>query len=73
MAYIGDSGTGIECLLVDGVIGLVISEDGKSSLVRTMRRMGYKALPIEEYEYKAPKTVYCARDYLKIVQSPILS
>jgi thiamine phosphate phosphatase / amino-HMP aminohydrolase len=73
VVYIGDSGTDIECLLADGVIGLIISEDGRSSLLRALRRSEMNILHIGQYEVTAPRTVYWARDYLEIVQSPLLS
>ncbi|KIN04090.1 hypothetical protein OIDMADRAFT_118157 [Oidiodendron maius Zn] len=73
VVYIGDSGTDIECLLADGIAGVIISGDGQSSILRMMRRIGYKTWHIEAYKYNEPKTVYWARDFLEIVQSPLLS
>lgn len=70
--YIGDSGTDIECLLADGVIGLVISEDRQSTLLKTMRRIKMNVVHVAEYDENAVRTVYWARDYLEILQSPLL-
>jgi thiamine phosphate phosphatase / amino-HMP aminohydrolase len=71
VVYIGDSGTDIECLLRDGIIGIIMSEDGRSDLMRTMSRIGMEVLHIEKYE-ETSNSVYWARDYLEIVQSPLL-
>lgn len=73
VVYIGDSGTDLKCLLADGVIGLVISEDGRSNLLKTMRRIKMNVLHVAEYDEKVSKAVYWARDYLEIIQSPLLS
>jgi len=73
LVYIGDSGTDIECLLAGDVIGVIMSEDAQGSLVRKMRRIGYMTLHIREYKYALPKTVYWARNFVEIVQSPLLS
>jgi thiamine phosphate phosphatase / amino-HMP aminohydrolase len=71
VVYIGDSGTDIECLLRDGIIGIIMSEDGRSDLMRTMSRTGMEVLHIEKYEATS-NSVYWARDYLEIVQSTLL-
>lgn len=70
VVYIGDSGTDIECLVSDGVIGIIISEDGKSSLMQTMRRIGMEVFHIGEYKEKA-RSIYWARDFLEIARSPL--
>lgn len=69
--YIGDSGTDIECLMEPGVIGVVMSEDRKSSLMETMKRVGIDVVPIGEYEESKSKErmVYLARDFGEITRS----
>jgi thiamine phosphate phosphatase / amino-HMP aminohydrolase len=71
--YIGDSGTDIECLMEQGVIGIVISDDEQSSLMQTMNRIGVNILHIEAYEETGSrgKRIYWARDFDEILQSPV--
>jgi 2-hydroxy-3-keto-5-methylthiopentenyl-1-phosphate phosphatase len=72
--YVGDSGTDIECLMEPGVVGVVMSEDGKSSLMQTMKRIGIAVVPIGEYyeEESRKKKVYSARDFDDILHSRLL-
>jgi 2-hydroxy-3-keto-5-methylthiopentenyl-1-phosphate phosphatase len=68
IVYIGDSGTDIECLMEAGVEGVIMSEDEKSSLIETMKRVGIAVLHIKEYqENEGRKTVYWARDFIEIL------
>lgn len=71
--YIGDSGIDIECLLADNIIGIVIAIDGKSDLLRTLRRIGVKTDNIENYDEMTVGTIYWAHDFLDIVKSPLMS
>jgi 2-hydroxy-3-keto-5-methylthiopentenyl-1-phosphate phosphatase len=73
VVYVGDSGTDIECLLLDGIIGIIISDDERGKLLKTMERIKINVLHIGEYVEDAHKTVYWARDYSEIIQSPLLS
>lgn len=75
VVYVGDSGTDIECLVKEGVVGIVMSEDGESSLQETLRRVGVKVLPVSEFREleKGRSLVYWARDFDEILQSPLFS
>ena len=72
--YIGDSGTDIECLMEPGVINIIISKDGKSTLVETMRRIVIDVAPIGGFEERisSEKRVYIARGFGDILQSRLL-
>jgi 2-hydroxy-3-keto-5-methylthiopentenyl-1-phosphate phosphatase len=69
--YAGDSGTDIECLLGEGVIGIVISEKGDSSLMATFRRVEVKIAHIEKYHEGEINTLYWASDFQDISKSPL--
>ncbi|TVY37391.1 hypothetical protein LSUB1_G003435 [Lachnellula subtilissima] len=71
--YVGDSGTDLECLMEDGVIGIVITGDGKSALMETFNRIGVKVIPIREFRESEETSVYWARDFTEIMQSPLFS
>ncbi|PQE20843.1 haloacid dehalogenase-like hydrolase protein [Rutstroemia sp. NJR-2017a BBW] len=64
--YFGDSGTDIECLTRNDTTGVVISEDGDSSLMRTLSKIEWRPESIskmyaeESYEREA---TYWARDF----------
>ena len=71
--YVGDSGTDLECLMKDGVIGIVISEDGESSLMETLKRIGVEVIPIKDFREREEKSVYWAHDFTEIVHSPLFT
>ncbi|TVY84987.1 UPF0655 protein [Lachnellula suecica] len=71
--YIGDSGTDIECLMEDRIIGIVILEDGQSSLMETFKRVGVEVFHIRDFREKSEKSVYWARDFEEIAQSPLIN
>lgn len=71
--YVGDSGTDLECLMENGIIGIVISEDGESVLMETFDRIGVEVIPIREFRESEEKSVYWARDFTEIMQSPLFS
>jgi thiamine phosphate phosphatase / amino-HMP aminohydrolase len=71
--YIGDSGTDIECLMEDGVIGIVISEDGESSLMETLKRVDVEVDHVEKFQESEEKSVFWARDFTEIVQSRLFN
>lgn len=74
VVYIGDSGTDLECLLEDGVVGIIMSEDHNSSLIQSMKRTGVEVLHIDEYHQKEKDTkgVAWARDFSEIIRSPLV-
>lgn len=63
--YFGDSTTDMECLL-DG--GVVMSDDGESSLLKTLRRVGVEVPHVKERKAK----VTWARDFQEVLDSGIL-
>jgi 2-hydroxy-3-keto-5-methylthiopentenyl-1-phosphate phosphatase len=69
--YIGDSGTDIECLTEDNVIGIIISEDGESLLVQIMKRLGVELLHIGQCQASQGGFACWARDFGEIVESPV--
>ncbi|TVY43488.1 hypothetical protein LOCC1_G003791 [Lachnellula occidentalis] len=71
--YAGDSGTDLECLMEDGVIGIVMTEDGQSALMETLTRICVKVMPIGEFRESEEKSVYWARDFTEVMQSPLFS
>ena len=73
VVYIGDSGTDIECFMADAVIGVIMSENGKGSLMETLKQLGLKPIHIGEYQGKDSKPIYWARNFQEIVGSPLLS
>ena len=70
--YIGDSGTDIECLVEDNIMGIIISEDGESHLVQILKRLGVELLHISQCQASQSGFVYWARDFREIVESPVL-
>jgi len=70
--YIGDSGTDIECLTEAGVLGIIMSDDGESSLMKTMRRVGWQVFHVGEIEDGKQESLRWARDFDEIRQSPLL-
>jgi HAD superfamily phosphoserine phosphatase-like hydrolase len=69
--YIGDSGTDMECLMEESVVGIIISEDGNSDLMQIMKRINVEVLHIDEYQEKKTKGLYWARDFIETVRSPL--
>ncbi len=70
LIYIGDSATDLECLTEGGVVGIVISEDTKSSFMDTLARVGMRLTHVAGYE-DGLDSVYWARDFQEILDSPI--
>jgi 2-hydroxy-3-keto-5-methylthiopentenyl-1-phosphate phosphatase len=64
--YIGDSGTDIECLLAEEVIGIVMSENGDGSLMEMLQRIEIKVEKLAEYQEGKNGTLYLASDYRDI-------
>ncbi|CZR50698.1 uncharacterized protein PAC_00572 [Phialocephala subalpina] len=74
LIYFGDSGTDIECLVAEGVTGIVMSDDGKSDLMRTLKRIGISVLHVEEISLGGDqKQLYWARNFDEIVSSPLFA
>lgn len=66
VVYIGDSATDVECLLEDGVVGIVMTkEDGTSGLLDTWREFGdvRSVNEFDDGERKNRAMVYFARDF----------
>lgn len=73
IVYVGDSGTDIECLTADGVVGIVVSEDGEGSLMEIFKRVEVDIVHVSKYEEGKSSSVYWARDFEEITKSPIFS
>lgn len=73
LVYIGDSGTDIECLTAPNVIGIIISEEGDSDLMKTLKRVERAAVPIGEFVGENQIHLYWARNFDEIVSSPLFS
>jgi hypothetical protein len=64
--YFGDSGTDIECLTRNDTTGIVISEDGDSSLMRTLSKIERRPESINKMHAKESgetEAIYWARDF----------
>ena len=70
VVYIGDSGTDIECLMDEGVIGIVMSDNGQSRLIRTLRRLKVGVVHIADFEVNK-RAIYWARDFTDVMQSSL--
>ncbi|KAH7171212.1 HAD-like domain-containing protein [Dactylonectria macrodidyma] len=66
--YFGDSTTDMECLLQGGI---VISDDGASSLMRTLQRVGEPVPHVDERD--AASTLMWARDFREVLESGVLN
>jgi hypothetical protein len=71
--YIGDSGPDIECLMEDGIVGIVMSGNGQGDLMETLARVGCDVRPIGDFRETEEKIVYWARDFTDIVKSPLVN
>jgi 2-hydroxy-3-keto-5-methylthiopentenyl-1-phosphate phosphatase len=73
VVYIGDSGADIECLVMDGAIGIImINGEYPTSLPDMMRQVGWKLVPIGKYNGTLNNTLYLATDFVEIVKSPLM-
>jgi 2-hydroxy-3-keto-5-methylthiopentenyl-1-phosphate phosphatase len=66
VVYIGDSKTDIECLVQEGVVGIVMTVDGRGSLMETLERVGVKVRHIGEYRKTEAWRVFYASDFHEI-------
>jgi 2-hydroxy-3-keto-5-methylthiopentenyl-1-phosphate phosphatase len=71
VVYIGDSGTDVECLTMPGVTGIVISEDGSSSLIETLHRIGIQPAHIKDYAEEEKRSMYWAREFGDLLDSDL--
>ena len=81
VVYVGDSGTDLECLTKDGVVGIVMfgeGEDSEERLVGTLRRVGVRVQHVSEFgkhEMKGcegereGRAVFWARDFEEIARA----
>jgi hypothetical protein len=73
VVYVGDSGTDIECLTDKNVTGVIMTPDGKGSLMDTMSRIGVEVVHIFEFakRNKVEGVLYWTRDFAEILESPL--
>lgn len=70
--YVGDSGTDLECLLADEVVGVVMSENGEGSLMKMLRKY-VTVEPCAEYRDGKKNILYCATDFEDLRNTPLFS
>jgi len=68
--YVGDSGTDLECLVEDGIVGVVMSTDGESSLMKTLARIGVDVRYVKDYDIGFAG-LYWVRDFVELLNSPL--
>ncbi|RDL34644.1 uncharacterized protein BP5553_07772 [Venustampulla echinocandica] len=68
--YVGDSGTDIECLTEDGIIGIIIRDDGHGNVDWSGLEFSH-VKEFRETDGGGAKKIYWARDYLEILDSPL--
>lgn len=68
VVYIGDSGTDIECLTREGVLGVVMVEKGESDLMETLKRVGIQVPHLFEYDGDSGDGLYWAQDFEEIMR-----
>lgn len=75
LIYIGDSGTDIECLTTKGVVGIVMSDDGKSELLKRFARIGITVdhIGVGEVVEVAQTHLYWARNFEEIIDSRLFA
>ena len=67
--YVGDSTTDLACLL-DADMGIVMAEGDESSLLQTLKRIGFEVPHVGECP-SCPKLVW-ARDFEEVLQSAVM-
>jgi 2-hydroxy-3-keto-5-methylthiopentenyl-1-phosphate phosphatase len=72
VVYVGDSGTDVECLTIEGTTGIVIAEDRDSSLMETLDRVGVDVKHVDVYRDGQESRVYWARDFREILENSFL-
>jgi phosphoserine phosphatase len=68
--YFGDSSTDLECLLHDG--GIIISDEDDSSLIRTIRRLGYTVSHTSARKTGDRSDFHWARNFREVLDSGFL-
>jgi len=71
VVYVGDSGTDLECLIEEGIVGVVMSGDGEGSLMETLRRVEVEVRHLKNYE-ELFVGLYWIKDFNELLQSPLL-
>jgi 2-hydroxy-3-keto-5-methylthiopentenyl-1-phosphate phosphatase len=73
VVYVGDSGTDIECLTDRNVTGVIMTPDGKGSLMETMSRIGIEVVHVSEFTKRdgLEQVLYWARDFVELFDSPL--
>lgn len=71
VVYIGDSGTDIECLTAEGVIGIAMSTDGKGRLIDILNRIGPSPVHVGSQQEGKSSSLYWARNFEEIIKSPL--
>lgn len=66
--YFGDSTTDLECLVATN--GVVMSDDGESTLLQTLRRLGYAVPHVQDC--KAGVKICWARNFQEVLDSKVL-
>ena len=66
--YFGDSTTDLECLVSTN--GVVMSDDGESSLLQTLRRLGYTVRHVKDCD--AGVKICWARNFQEVLDSQVL-
>ncbi|KAK0119107.1 hypothetical protein ONS95_007971 [Cadophora gregata] len=80
VVYIGDSGTDIECLTAEGVIGIVISRRAEPTpgdwmatvMMDMLKRVGLEPVHVGSQQEGKGSSLYWARDFGEIIRSPLL-
>ncbi|KAL2064745.1 hypothetical protein VTL71DRAFT_3883 [Oculimacula yallundae] len=74
VVYFGDSGTDLECLTKEGVIGVIISGDGGGRLMDSLKRIGREPVHVSSpdvVQKGESETLYWARDFEEVVESEL--
>lgn len=72
VVFIGDSGTDTECLSEEGTLGIIMSDDGRSSVIESLERVGVKVKHVGDYLGEGT-SVFWARNFQEIVDSPVFT
>jgi 2-hydroxy-3-keto-5-methylthiopentenyl-1-phosphate phosphatase len=67
VGFIGDSGTDIECLTHNQVVGIMMSNDGNGNLIHIMNRLGMEVVYIGERKYASARSIFWARNFEELL------
>lgn len=70
--YFGDSGTDVECLVDEEVVGIVMCDYGKSSLMDALQRVGVQVQRCDEFNEHRRNFIFWASDFLEIQNSRLI-